>query len=553
MDKTLHIYARVSTSIQEDEGTSIDTQINAGIERAKKLNYSYVVWNEGGQSSAKDDLSNRPKLTEVLKRIDDGEIKHLYVWNTDRLSRNLTTWGMIRFQLIRNNVNLHTPTGTQILSDPQTNLMIGILSEISQYDNQLRTERFRLGKLARVRQGNWMGGPPPYGYKIEKHRLHPHPDEQKWVEYIYTAYRNGATIDQLRKHLMMNGVITRRGKVYWSHATVDKILTNTHYSGYYNYTDKKTGERIRVDCPQLLPADLIFDVKEARKKRSYNNENGYRSQTSNQKYSYLLSGLLFCAHCGSRYGGNQKTKQTSYYACTQKTVRRSIDGLTKCKVKRNIRIDTTDHLVWNTVLDVLSESHTFKESIKLEMLDKKSYQLNRTEQKRKTAQLKKLKKELDQITESIVNIETSALVGRRNRDEINAIINRLEEHRLSVEAQHTQTQAELFEVKNQQKWVDWLSEFATRLRTLRQDELDIETKKRFLQGVLDKITIKSVDKTTHELDLHFRLPYVGDELIHMKQSSSGPQYRIKPGTKTKTILENLVKKTTTCEENPCKI
>ena len=153
MTDTLHIYTRVSTSSQEEEGTSLETQLELGVQRAEKLGMDQKVWNEGGRSSSKDDLSNRPVLTDLLQKVDDGEVQHLYVWNTDRLSRNLNTWGMIRFKLIKNDVTLHTPTGKQVLSDPQTNLMLGILSEISQYDNQLRTERFRLGKLKRIRQG----------------------------------------------------------------------------------------------------------------------------------------------------------------------------------------------------------------------------------------------------------------------------------------------------------------------------------------------------------------------------------------------------------------
>ena len=111
MVDTLHIYTRVSTSSQEEEGTSLDTQKELGIECAKKLKFKHRVWNEGGQSSAKDDLFNRPVLTELLNKIDEGEVDHLYVWNTDRLSRNIATWGMIRLKLITNEVTLHTPTG----------------------------------------------------------------------------------------------------------------------------------------------------------------------------------------------------------------------------------------------------------------------------------------------------------------------------------------------------------------------------------------------------------------------------------------------------------
>ena len=84
---TLHIYARVSTSTQETDGSSIESQIAAGEEYAQKNGMMPKVWNEGGKSSAGDSFVNRPVLAEVLAKIDSGEIEHLYVWNTDRLSR----------------------------------------------------------------------------------------------------------------------------------------------------------------------------------------------------------------------------------------------------------------------------------------------------------------------------------------------------------------------------------------------------------------------------------------------------------------------------------
>ena len=96
--ETLHIYTRVSTTAQEEGGTSLETQKELGIKRAKSLGFKHRVWNEGGQSSSHDDLENRPVLVELLSLIDEGEVKHLYVFNTDRLSRNQKTWGMIRYK-----------------------------------------------------------------------------------------------------------------------------------------------------------------------------------------------------------------------------------------------------------------------------------------------------------------------------------------------------------------------------------------------------------------------------------------------------------------------
>lgn len=153
--ETLHIYTRVSTTAQEEGGTSLETQKELGIKRAKSLGFKNRVWNEGGQSSSHDDLDNRPVLVELLSLIDEGEVKHLYVFNTDRLSRNQKTWGMIRYKLNQNKILLYTGSDPNPidLQNPMDDLLVGLLSEISQYDNKLRKERFRLGKLKRVKQG----------------------------------------------------------------------------------------------------------------------------------------------------------------------------------------------------------------------------------------------------------------------------------------------------------------------------------------------------------------------------------------------------------------
>ena len=56
MTDTLHIYTRVSSDKQEDEGTSLQTQKELGITYAEKNNFDYKIWNEGARSSHNDDL-----------------------------------------------------------------------------------------------------------------------------------------------------------------------------------------------------------------------------------------------------------------------------------------------------------------------------------------------------------------------------------------------------------------------------------------------------------------------------------------------------------------
>ena len=101
---TLHIYTRVSTDVQGEEGFGLDLQLEAGKFVASTLGFEIKHWDEGSQSSTKDDLVNRPVLRELLDCVSGGEIDHLYAYDENRLSRNRTTWYFIGDKLINGKV-----------------------------------------------------------------------------------------------------------------------------------------------------------------------------------------------------------------------------------------------------------------------------------------------------------------------------------------------------------------------------------------------------------------------------------------------------------------
>ena len=57
-------------------GTSIHTQQDIGIELAKKLDMDYEIHNEGGISSNKDTLDNRPVILNLLRLMDENVVKN---------------------------------------------------------------------------------------------------------------------------------------------------------------------------------------------------------------------------------------------------------------------------------------------------------------------------------------------------------------------------------------------------------------------------------------------------------------------------------------------
>jgi site-specific DNA recombinase len=533
MKEILHIYMRVSSQSQVDDGTSMETQKEIGIRKSTELGLDYKIWDEGGQSSSKDDLSNRPVLTQLLDKVEQGEVKHLFVYNTDRLSRNEETWMFIRLKLKKNEVILYTTYGQHDLNNPLDKLLFGILQEISSYDNSLRTERTRLGKVNRIKQGFWMGGPTPFGYEIKDKKLVPNKNESKWVQFIFEEYSNRKSLREIKLSLLKNGVLTRRGNSVWSLGSIEKLLSNTHYGGFYHVKDHKTGEVVRVECPPIITNSLIRKVQTVKESRTRQT----RVSESNLKTFYLLREFLFCSECGSRYSGRTFPKQyRSIYYCPRmerKFVNEGNDKNTKCPNRRYLKIEETDKLVWDTVIEVISNSHLFKEEIKKQVLGQHSLSSQKDELVKLKSKHKKIQTEINDVNTSIVNLETDVILKRRNSSELQTILKNVEGIRQKLESDKEELERKISSIMNRTKWVDWISEFGERINKM--SEFTIEEKYKFLKGVLERIQVKTLDTQSHELKVHFLIPYVKDSVMFKDSKDKKKGYIVKNGKKEVTI------------------
>lgn len=544
--ETLHIYTRVSTVSQQMKGTSLTEQKEKGIERANQLGMSWKLWNEGGKSSSFEDLSNRPVLDDLLRKIEKGQVKHLFVWNTDRLSRNTTTFGMIRTTLVKHKVTLHTPTGEQQLSDDVTNMVIGILSEVAQYDNRLRTQRTRLGKLRRVRENKWMGGPSPFGFTIKDSKLAIDKTESVWVKKIFEWYSEGYSTLQIRNELVKNGITSKRGNPVWSLGSIVALLDNTHYVGRYTYKDKKEGTEVDCTCPRILSEKLFLKVQNLKQKRSYKGVGEKRTDGMVKKHSYLLTSLLRCGHCGSMYYGNVKpnTKQMSYYSCSQKSNKfRDTKVKPLCKTYRNVNIETTDEKVWGMVMDVISNSHIFKEGVKQQVFSEQKPLTNPTEKKKVLRHIESLKGDLKVIEEAIVNRQTELMildVKSRSDPLMVGVIEKLKQKRTEVQIEVEDLQTKIDGEEQSKRWIDWLKEFRQKMDKL--EKLSIDEKKRFLSGIVKEVVLTQMDKQTHNVEIHFNFPYVGDQMVYKNKTQKKGGYRLIEGEKVVKTTTNLLKK-----------
>jgi DNA invertase Pin-like site-specific DNA recombinase len=537
--ETLHIYTRVSTVVQADEGMSLDVQRDIGIERAKSLGFEFKLWNEGGRSSNHEEIDKRPVLSQVYDGIRKGVIKHLFVYDQSRLSRNDNVSSIFRYECNKQGVTLYNKEGKYDLGNPQDQFLKQILDAVGQFDNAQRTERTRLGKIGRIRQGNWMGGPPPFGYEIKDKKLVIEPVEAKWVKRIFEMYADRISTMDIKIELDSNGVSPRRKIGTWSVGSLQALMRNTHYIGFWHYKDGKSGEVIKVDCLRILSTELWSRVKEVRDiHMARRGDNGV-------KHFYMLKRVLRCGHCGSWLSGIYSDQQSkNHYYCPKKErvwKKRPIDPDDKwergrvCGMTRSLNIHDTDELVWNTVVDVLSRSKIVRNDVKVALLgdgvgNSLRYEVELNAAK---AKLKKLKKYLSGLSDALIKVETERLLQQLSPEQYPVVKANITDEKIKIEAEVEQIENEIAGADRQKKWIDWVAKFQSKIDDYKK--FSPEQKKEFLTGLVTVIDVYMIDSQTHWLDLEFKIPLVGDELVYVDPAKRSRGTMVVPGVNSLMI------------------
>ncbi len=155
-----------------------------------------------------------------------------------------------------------------------------------------RRERIRQGMMAKAAKGLGLGK-PPYGYRIlGDGSFQIVPEEAETVCLIYNEYlESGGGIRAVAAVLNERGLRTRNGK-QWSIATVRDILRNAAYIGTY----RRFGLRISGSYEPIVTPDVFRRAQKRLSERGPSRPRPHRA-------SFLLSGLLFCGHCGGRMMG----------------------------------------------------------------------------------------------------------------------------------------------------------------------------------------------------------------------------------------------------------
>ena len=540
-DRTLHIYTRVSTVAQAEHGTSLDSQHYLGVKKATELGFDFKVWNEGGRSSHHENIADRPELNALYVAMKAGQVKHLWVYDQSRLSRNDQVASVFRYECNKQGVTLYTKDGQFDLSSPQDKFLKQLLDAVAEFDNVTRAERTRLGKMNRVRSGNWHGGPPPFGYKLENRKLIVVDEEAKWVKRIFNEIVKGNAATHIKKVLDSNGVSPRRKNGLWSIGSINALLKNTHYSGHYIYTDSKSEQTIEVQCPRIIDQTTWNAAQHKRSSEVLRNS----QKNATIKNFYLLRDLMYCGHCGRPISGRiiKSRAESSYYCPNKERVWVEKGGSETpwkrgmgCGFARAMNIPQTDKLVWELVTSLHAKSSILKEEVKDRLLKESGIKIRTDAEIRAIqAKIRKLQKNYASINETLGNLEANKLIGKINDVSYDITVQRIREELGNIENELANARLELAGTAESRKWVNWLEVFGDEVESL--DSLAEEQKKEYIAGLVKRIDVRYESETReHHLTLTMHMPIVNDGIKKLRSGREVREYAVKPGIDTVSLV-----------------
>lgn len=480
------IYCRVSTEDQEREGTSLQSQLEACLNKAHELGYDvpeeFIILETYSGLTL-----DRPKLPKLRQWVRDKEVQGVIGYTLDRLSRDPVHFILLQEELKKADIELILVTETVDSSD-----LGRLITYIKGYAAKLETEKIRertmRGARIRASQGKIpIGGTGRlYGYTYIMGKgdhegvRYVNEDQAKWVREMYRwLVDEGLTVNAITYRLRALGVPTPGRSPFWRGGRVHEILTNPAYMGKtyafsYSYAEPKTNpgtsarKRKRlvrkpveewVEIPGATPTIITQEAFELAQAILQQNK---RLSRRNSQRQYLLSGYVFCRQCGRRYRAKstkpkkgENVNYVPYYQCPGQD---RIVSPTKCQ-NRRWNANHLEKLVWEQIDSLLTKPEVVLAGLKT--------------RKNEATEVSHLEQELDQV-----NRRLKAL-GREQQQLLQWALKGFPEETVVTENKRINEQRDT--LKQRRK------ELETRIEQARQTKVNFENIERFCDLVRQKL------------------------------------------------------------------
>ncbi len=213
----------MSSRAQADDGLSLDSQ-QKKLRLYCKLSESRLVGVESDPARSGGRI-DRPGLQRALDRLGH-DADGILVVKLDRLTRSIVDLGMMLrtyfgprqpFRLVSVVENIDTQTAGG-------RLVANMLMAVAEWEREAASERTSAVKADQRERGEFLGGEPPYGYRVDDGKLVPDKQERQAMDYARSMRKNlDTSLQGIADAFNEDGVPRRQGRS-WTRQAIGRLL-----------------------------------------------------------------------------------------------------------------------------------------------------------------------------------------------------------------------------------------------------------------------------------------------------------------------------------------
>ncbi|MCK8826086.1 recombinase family protein [Fuchsiella alkaliacetigena] len=470
------IYARVSTTKQAEEGSSIEAQIKQLQNYAVENNYDVIErYVDRGESAR---TADRPEFQRMINDIKNNpdDYDAVLIHKTDRFARNRED-SIVYKSILRRDCDVDVISIKEDFGDgPVAKMVEGVLESVAEFYSENLSNEVKKGMEQRISEGKVVSE-PPYGYIINSQgKLEVYEPEAKVIRYIFSQYIKGEGSKQISRELAKNAenMFGEAGtkkksidrKMKWSTHAILYIIKNETYIGHYKFGDNK----VTNNHPAIIDKEDFKLAQQLIKDRK-------NKRTGNKYGDYLLRGFIKCYECGGSLIRHVKRRKRKDGSLSIRSYARCSRHQKKGNCYSNFH---TMEFLENELIEFLREvsnCHINLDNISINASDKTKLQ----------EEYNRIKNKLDSFDDQFDRQIEAYQAGVINLDQ-------LEKHKSNLEKEKQQLQKELKTIEkkinedslNKSKFI---SEIENTVDVLENDNIDIAIKRNFLIKIIDQIRV----------------------------------------------------------------
>lgn len=450
-------------------------------------------------------IEARPEIQKLINDCYAGKYRGILIVDITRLSRGnqgdaQTILDCLKYSNSNNGILVVTPTKTYDVannSDDEEYMEFELFMSRREY--KMIRKRMERGKLQSIVEGNYLATHRPYGYNILNTKtgrtLIPNEEEAPFVKKIFEwTVKENMTAGEIARRLTAMGVPTYSGSPEWSLYSIKHILTNPVYMGKIRWNDRMTVKRLvngelAKSRPRSSHNDHYIEIEGKHVKHALIDEETFRNAAARfhsdrtkvgLKLVNPLAGLLYCKECGmimqyKDYGGTRNPRLAHKPSQV-------------CKVKSALFTDVMDALV-----------HALK--LYIEDFEMKIDNMPDVDENTIVSQLESLQKEKNRIEKVL-----SKLFDSWERDEItnNEFAQRKAVNNARLESIKNEMNNLEETVPEKEEYTENIMKLSDALNALLGNNLDAETKNKYLKAIVRRIEFSRENNDEFILDTYLK-------------------------------------------------